>query len=288
MVNTQLAHSSQLVVNGLLTAASAAHFVKLSPEGAVRVAKLRTLSVLALVNILGQGWGWMDGRTVFARAAVVLGSVVLNLLGSIFIYWETHSRAMLHFLRATPGIAIVHAVLAMAFPLDLKGRLIHSPESDFNDLNLHWSLSLRAFINAGSMLAARITDSHAISISEPRSRRASCVVPLAADCSGTDPWASLWGGLSALLVGLAASFLPPSGNRLVGPVGRQQVRELLSMDTAQDNGLASWLPQFLSFGGWAGLWILMSMAMVVLYSRSPDQGLPPNPLQNSHGGADSL
>ena len=164
MVNTQLAHSSQLVVNGLLTAASAAHFVKLSPEGAVRVAKLRTLSVLALVNILRQGWGWMDGRTVFARAAVVLGSVVLNLLGSIFVYWETHSCAMLHFLCATPGIAIVHAVLAMAFPLDLKGRLIHSPESDFNDLNLHWSLSLRAFINAGSMLAARITDSHAISM----------------------------------------------------------------------------------------------------------------------------
>ena len=46
---------SQVVANALLTAAAAVHFVKLSSKGTVRMLKLGTLSVLALVNILMQG-----------------------------------------------------------------------------------------------------------------------------------------------------------------------------------------------------------------------------------------
>ena len=76
---------SQLALNGLLTAASAAHFVKLSSEGAVRAAKLSTLSLLALVNILGNGLGSMDditADTALTRTDAMLGSVVLILLGN--------------------------------------------------------------------------------------------------------------------------------------------------------------------------------------------------------------
>ena len=116
----RLAVGSQLVVNGLLTAASAAHFARLSSEGAVRTAKLITLSVLALVSILGHGLGWMDDFTAFTRMALMLGSAVLSLLGCVFIYWETQSRAMFHFLCTVPGIALAFAVLSVAFPLDLN------------------------------------------------------------------------------------------------------------------------------------------------------------------------
>ena len=73
--------------------------------------KLGTLSVLALLNVLMQGWLWTHDLTETMIAMGIGAAALLNFLGAICIYSETQSRPLLLGLCTVPGIAIFNAVL---------------------------------------------------------------------------------------------------------------------------------------------------------------------------------
>lgn len=164
------------VVNSLVTAAVAAHFV-LKSEGAACKAKLGTLSGLALVQALLQGWWWIHEISESTLPAVSLPILLVNILSHTFIYSATKSRAMLLYLCTYGCAAIVVAALNTAFYVDLKGRLTRHPGSDYSDRNLHWSLSLRHLLVSLNALTARGVVSYIFTTSQHRNATA-CLKPL--------------------------------------------------------------------------------------------------------------
>ena len=122
------------------------------------------------------------------------------------------------------------------------------------------------------MLAARIAASHAILTSEPRTRSA-CMMPLTAGSSVSNPWVSVWVGLSALLAVLAAmiatrTMWQSSVSTSAGPFRNQQVRELLGMVNAHDSGQAGCLAHCLRLGGVGVLFCVMVLSSRDLAHRS--------------------
>ena len=70
------------------------------------------------------------------------------ILSPVFIYTETRSRAVLFAICMIPATGVPILALNTAFPFDLKGRLINSPESNYNEQNLHWSVATHACMHA--------------------------------------------------------------------------------------------------------------------------------------------
>ena len=80
-------------------------------------------------------------------------------------------------------MALAIAAVNMYYPVDLEGRLLNNPESDFHDQNLHWSMCLRQFFISMGVLTTRAATNHAI-VTDIRSRT-SDQAPLTADQSAT-------------------------------------------------------------------------------------------------------
>ena len=171
---------SHFVFNGLVSTAFAVHFINLRSEGAARMTKLALVSVLVLVNILVQSWWWTHDITEATVPSLYLPSAMLSLLSLSFIYSATKSRAVLLVFCTAPAILIAMSALNMAFPVDLSGRLLHQPESDYSDPNLHWAVNLRALLLGTLVVAPRAAASHARITSQPRSH-ASQMAPFAAE-----------------------------------------------------------------------------------------------------------
>ena len=193
---------------------------------------------------------------------MVLPAALFHLLGAIFVYHETQSSAVVVFTCTMPGIAIVMTALNTAFPVDLEGRLVHSPGPDYTSQNQLWSLSLRAFLQSTALLAGLVALSHAVLTAEPCSR-VSDTMPLTAELSVSKPLASsAWLGLPTLAM-LVAIVCHVWFNIAGAPYGKQQVRELLGMDIEQSSGWTGQSLQFLT--GVCGCAVLFSL---VLYSST--------------------
>ena len=175
--------ASHWVANTLVTAAVAAHFVNTKSEGTARVRNLSILGSLGLANSFVQYWWWVHDLTESTLAASVLPASVLNFLGLLFICAVTKTQAATMYLCIASAMALVMAAVNMYYPVDLEGRLLNNPESDFHDQNLHWSMCLRQFFISMGVLTTRAATNHAI-VTDIRSRT-SDQAPLTADQSAT-------------------------------------------------------------------------------------------------------
>ena len=271
------AGSSVFVVNSLANAAVAAHFVDLKSEGFVRVAKLLTLSVLALVNIVAQGWWWTHDLTRTLQDMVLLPASLLNLLGPIFVYSATKSRPVALGLCFATGIAAVLAALNRAFPVDLEGRPMHEPHLDYldyNSQNLHWALSLRQFLISTGIFFGRAAIIHTLIASQSSSRASRLAPPLAAGLPALTPSASfrwLWLSAGVVIVAVFSQVTTmPWNNTPTGTPGRRPLRELLGMVVEQDVRMLWWCAQWLLLC--IGLSCVALLILMVIRKRRYDEG----------------
>lgn len=250
----------QWVANGLVTAVVATHFVNAKSEGTVRVRNLSILGGLGLANSFAQYWWWTHELTENTLAASVLPASLLNFLSLLIIYSVTKTKAMAMYLCIAPAIPLAIAAVNMYYPIDLEGRLLNNPESDFHDQNLHWSMCLRQFFISMGVLTTRAAASHAVN-AEIRSR-ASDKAPLTADLSATHSSLATHLQLSAIVV-LAAVLSQTWHSNPAMLVGTQHMRDLLGMDDQLDSDSLQWLLPCIRWGECAVL-----LTMMVLPSRS--------------------
>ena len=107
------------VVNGLVAAAVTAHLVNFESEGAARMAKLGLLAVLALMNILLQGWWWTHNLQEETVLWLYLPATLLNVTNMSYIYAATKSHAISLVLCMSPVALILMSALNVSFPVDL-------------------------------------------------------------------------------------------------------------------------------------------------------------------------
>ena len=147
---------SHISFSGMVGAAVAAHFVNLKSEGVARTIKLVIMGVLLPGNILAQYmhlsfdelWNARTQREPKGLWLVPHLCVPwLLILSLCFIYQATRTRSMFLFLLATSMLTTGSALLNSTFPIDLEGRLMNYsanlPESNYDDQNLHWAVSMR-------------------------------------------------------------------------------------------------------------------------------------------------
>ena len=145
---------THLALSGMVGAAVAAHFVNLKSEGVARTIKLVIMGVLLPGNILAQYmylsselWKREQREPKGLWLVPELCVPWLMILSVCFIYRAARTRSMLLFLLATSVPITGSALLNSAFPIDLEGRLMDLPESDYDDQNLHWAVSMRFALN---------------------------------------------------------------------------------------------------------------------------------------------
>ena len=148
--------SSPVVVNALACAGISAYFGNINLEGTMRTAKLGTLSVLAAVNIFMQGWWWSHQLSEKTQHLPILIIILQDISNIITFYPPTTQRVLLVSLNICLllvwGFSALHVDPKL---IDLRGRFKHSPTAEYNDKNLHWTISLRFFMLSLFYIARR-------------------------------------------------------------------------------------------------------------------------------------
>ena len=117
------------------------------------------------------------------------------------------------------------AALNLVYPADLDGSLMHRPEADWNDQNLHWAVWLRAFIlqlfilnsytaTQMSYLKCSMDDALTVGTSQP-GRHVSRISSFDAGLSTSNPLSSQWLWLAAL-VSVTAILIAIIGQENIG------------------------------------------------------------------------